>query len=472
MKRSLIHLLTLLAVFAGCTSSNKKAETNSKALPADSVVAIAKAAYIYSIPLALMDITKKKLTNVAAPVNGKAAPINQLTISTDFPNAQFKDVVRPNADTYYTTGFLDLKADAMVLSLPNTNGRFYLMPMLDAYGNVFASPGKRTTGTEAGIFLITGPAWTGTVPDGMKQIKAPTSTVWILGRTQTNTPEDGANVVVPLEKQYILTPLASYGKAYVAPAGVVDANLPNESPNEQVKRMSISNFFNYINALMVDNPPAAADSTVMTLFAKIGVAPGVKFDINSFDMAAQDALNKLPGEVFAFMDETLKAGAVKPVNGWVIFMKGMGNYGVDYYLRALACYVGLGANLPEDAVYPSCSVDADGNPLDGANNYIIHFEKDKTPPVNAFWSLTMYDNDGYFIENPINIYAIGHAAPFKYNTDGSLDIYIQNASPGSDKKNNWLPAPKGSFNVMMRLYWPKEELLNGTWTPPAINKVK
>jgi hypothetical protein len=472
MKKLTTNLLALLVVFASCTSSNKPAETASAGLPTDSVVAIAKAAYVYGIPLILMDITKKKLTNVAAPVNGKAAPINQLTISTDFPNAQYKDVVRPNADTYYTTGFLDLKVDAMVLSLPNTNGRYYLMPMLDAYGNVFASPGKRTTGTEAGIYLITGPEWTGTVPEGMKQIKAPTNTVWIIGRTQANTPEDAAKVVVPLEKQYILTPLAAYGKPYTPPAGVVDTNLAKTSPNEQVKAMSISDFFNYINQLMVNNAPAAADSSVMAMFKQIGVAPGATFDINSFDTATQAALNKLPAEVFAKMDETLKAGAVKPVNGWVIFMKGMGNYGVDYELRALACYVGLGANLPEDAVYPSCSVDADGNPFDGANKYIIHFDKDKTPPVNGFWSLTMYDNDGYFIENPINIYAVGHAAPFTYNADGSLDIYIQNASPGKDKQNNWLPAPTGSFNVMMRLYWPKEEMLNGAWTPPAIMKVK
>lgn len=464
--------MALIVTVASCTSSNKEVSTASKVMPTDSVAAIAKAAYVYGLPLVLMDLTRKKLTNVAAPVNGKAAPINQLTISTDFPNAKFRDIVRPNADTYYTTGFLDLKKDAMVLSLPNTNGRYYLMPMLDAYGNVFASPGKRTTGTEAGIYLITGPAWNGTVPDGMKQIKAPTNTVWILGRTQTNTPEDGAKVVVPLEEQYLLTPLAAYGTKYVAPAGVVDTNIAKASPNEQVKAMTISDFFNYINQLMVNNAPAVADSSVITLMAKIGVAPGATFDINSFDTATQTALNKIPSEIFAKMDETLKAGVVKPVNGWVIFMKGMGNYGVDYDLRAIACYVGLGANLPQDAVYPSCSVDADGNPLDGAHKYMIHFEKDKTPPVNGFWSLTMYDNEGYFVENPINIYAVGHAAPFKYNVDGSLDIYIQNASPGKDKQNNWLPAPSSGFNVMMRLYWPKEEMLNGSWTPPAIVKVK
>jgi hypothetical protein len=460
-------------VLQSCNSGATNAPSSSatgNALAADSVKAIAKNAYVYGIALALVDITRKRLTNVEAPVPGLAAPINQFAISVAFPDAKFKAVVKPNADTYYTSGMLDLSVDAMVLSLPNTNGRYYLMPMLDAYSNVFASPGKRTSGTQAGTFLITGPKWAGNVPVGMKEIKAPTNTVWIIGRTQVNSPEDGTNVVVPLEKKYILTPLSAWGKPYTAPKGTVEPNISKASPNDQVKNMPIDSFFNYINQLMVDNPPKAADSPAIAQFAKIGVAPGAKFDLTSFDTATQASLKEIPQMVFGSMDEMVAKG-LKPINGWTIFMKGVGTYGIDYDMRALVGYVGLGANLPEDAVYPLCAVDSSGSALDGANKYVIHFDKGKTPPVNGFWSLTMYDKDGFFIDNPLNRYAIGNRSNLKNNADGSVDLYLQNVSPGKGKESNWLPAPAGSFNLCLRLYWPKEDMLNGTWIPPAVKKM-
>jgi DNA sulfur modification protein DndE len=177
---------------------------------------------------------------------------------TKFPDADFKDVVRPNADTYYNTASLDLSNDAMVLEVPNTNGRYYLLPILDAWTNVFISPGKRTTGTEAQKYLITGPQWKGTVPAGLEEIKAPTNLVWMIGRVQVNSAEDGKNVVVPLEKKITLTPLASYGKPYTAPKGTIDPTVSTLSPNEQLENMSIVDYFKYVNTLMVANPPAAA----------------------------------------------------------------------------------------------------------------------------------------------------------------------------------------------------------------------
>ena len=473
MKKLMFAIIVFSIFSQSCNSAANEpsSATSGNSLPADSVKAIAKNAYVYGIALALIDITRNRLTNVEAPIPGLAAPINQFAISDVFPDAKFRAVVRPNADTYYTSGVLDLDTDAMVLSLPNTNGRYYLMPMLDAYSNVFASPGKRTTGTQAGIFLITGPKWTGSVPAGMKEIKAPTNTVWIIGRTQVNSPEDGTKVVVPLEKKYILMPLSAWGKPYTAPKGIVNPNIPKTSPNDQVKNMSIDSFFNYVNRLLVLNPPPASDSAAIAQFNKIGVGPGAKFDLSSFDTSTQDALKTIPQMVFGYMDEVLKKGAVKPVNGWSVAFKGVGNYGTDYDLRALADYIGLGANIPEDAIYPTCAVDADGQGLSGGNKYIIHFEKGKTPPVNAFWSITMYDQDGFFIDNPINRYAIGDRNNLKKNSDGSVDIYFQNISPGKEKESNWLPAPSGSFNLCLRMYWPKEEMLNGSWTPPGVKKI-
>jgi DNA sulfur modification protein DndE len=471
MKKCFYFILFIAIGFSSCTSK-PEAAGSSAGLSKDSVLAIAKAAYIYAVPLALVDMTRKKITNTVSPVDGMKAPINQLTISTNFPNAKFRDVVRPNADTYYTTGFYDLSGEALVLTVPNTNGRYYLLPMLDAFGNVFASPGKRTTGTKADTFLISGPKWTGTPPAGMKEIKAPTDMVWMIGRIQVNGAQDGSQVVVPIEKKITLTPLSSFGKPFAAPKGQIDSALSKDGPNAQLAAMSVDSYFNYINQLLVNNPPAAADSAAIAQFAKIGVGPGLKFDLSSFDTATQAALKEVPKMVIGYINEVVAKGAVKPVNGWSVAYKGFGSYGTDYDLRAIVCYLGLGANIPEDAVYPLSSVDSDGNPYSGANKYVMHFANRQTPPVHAFWSLTMYNDEGYFIENPINRYAIGNRIPLKYNADSSVDLYIQNLTPGKDKENNWLPAPKGNFNLCLRMYWPEEEFLKGNWTPPAVVKEK
>jgi hypothetical protein len=473
MKKTLYAIFLISLGFASCTSSTDKTVTES-APSKDSVLALVKAAYVYALPLALMDMTRKKVTNAVKPTSGSdlAAPVNQLAISTEFPNAKFTSVVRPNADTYYNTGFLDVSSDAMVLTVPNTNGRYYLLPMLDAFGNVFSSPGKRTTGTQADTFLITGPKWTGTVPAGMKEIKSPGAMIWLLGRIQVNSPQDGAKVVVPIEKKINITPLASWGKPYTPPSGKIDSALPKEGPNAQLAAMPVDVFFNYVNTIMVDNPPSAADSSVLSKFAKIGVGPGLKFELGAYDTATLEAVKAIPKEVIGYMNELLTTGKMnKPVNNWNVLYKGMGNYGTDYDLRAIVCYAGLGANIPEDAVYPASAKDSAGNPYTGASKYVLHFDKGKTPPVLGFWSLTMYNNEGYFIENPINRYAIGNRNPLKFNADSSLDLYFQNKTPGKEKESNWLPAPPGPFNLMLRMYWPAEEFLSGNWTPPAVVKV-
>ena len=472
MKKLLVIVLLLSAGLYSCTSTPDKAAA-SGALSKDSVVSLVRQAFVFTAPIALMDFTKKKLTNAAVFKEGAmAAPVNQLMVVTEIPDAKFTAVVRPNADTYYHNGFLDLGPDALVLTVPNTNGRYYLLPMLDAYGNVFSSPGKRTTGTNADTFLITGPKWSGSAPAGMKVIKAPTNMVWLLGRIQVNSQADGDKVVVPIERKMVLTPLASWGKPYARPGGKFDSTLTNQSPNEQLVSMPVDAFFNYVNALMVDNPPAAADSSILAKLAQIGVGPGLKFDLSSYDTATQAAIKEVPKAVVNYVLEMASKGIVKPVNGWSVAWRGFGNYGTDYDLRFAVCYLGLGANLPEDAVYPSCFVDADGNKFDGANNYVMHFEKGKTPPVHGFWSLTMYNEAGFFIANPINRFAIGDRNLLKYNADSSVDLYFQHASPGKDKESNWLPAPAGAFNLMLRMYWPAEEFLSGNWTPPAVTKQK
>jgi hypothetical protein len=471
MKKYLSSFFIIALAITSCNSKPDATVSTTSGLSKDSVLSIAKSAYIYGMAAFLLDVTRKKITNVEAPIAGLAAPINQITISTSFPPQDQTVVVRPNADTYYAVGFFDLTKEPMVLTVPVTNDIYYLLPMLDGFGNVFESPGKRTGVTKGGTFLLTGPDWKDSIPASMKQIKAPTNIVFMIGRFQVNSEKQGAQVIVPLEKKLLVVPLSAYGKPYTAPKGVVNPDYSKLTPNDQLANTNIDSFFNYVNQILLINPPTAADAPAMAQFAKIGVGPGLKFDLSSFDTATQAALKAIPKDVIGYINETITKGAVKPVNGWSVAFKGFGNYGTDYELRAFVCYIGLGANIPQDAVYPTSAVDSAGNPYNGANKYVMHFAKGQTPPVNGFWSLTMYNDRGYFIANPINRYAIGNRNPLKYNADGSLDLYFQNVSPGKDKENNWLPAPPGSFNLCLRLYWPKEEFLSGNWTPPPVRKM-
>jgi hypothetical protein len=239
---------------------------------------------------------------------------------------------------------------------------------------------------------------------------------------------------------------------------------------EQVKKMPAPAFFARLNALMKENPPAAADAEAMKKFAAIGIAPGQKFNVQDLDPAVKSALEKGMKEAYQEIAAKAQKPPSKVVNGWMLTYD-LGSYGTKYLYRAAIALVGLGANLPADALYPLTRVDGEGKPLSGQNKYVMHFTKDQIPPVQAFWSLTLYNDKQFFVENPINRYAIGDRDKLKFNPDGSLDLYIQHESPGKDKESNWLPAPKDSFNLIMRLYWPKKPVLDGTWAPPPVKRV-
>ena len=294
--------------------------------------------------------------------------------------------------------------------------------------------------------------------------------VWILGRTQVNSREDGQEVVAPLQRQYLLSPLSAIGKPFHPVAVDQDSTLPKGDPNSILRNMPAEVFFNYLNRLMVSNPPAAADAEAMTKFAAIGVKPGGTFDLHQFDTTVQAFIAHLPA---GFVAQAVKIFSTpdKQHNGWKLSVGNIGAFGTDYRARAIVAYNALGANLVQDAIYPTCTVDADGQPLTGANRYVLHFDKGMTPPVNAFWSLTLYDQQGYMVANPINRNAIGDRSGLKENPDGSVDIYVQHDSPGQDKESNWLPAPADDFNLLLRIYWPKAEVIEGRWVPPAVQKV-
>src|SRR5579871_158163 len=438
--------------------------------PSD-IRAIAGRAYTFAYPMVLMEFTRR-----AAVERGNGV-MNRFVHSPAFPDASFHQVIRPNADTLYSTGWLDLSAEPIMLHVPDTHDRYYLMQFMDAWTDTFDCPGKRTMGTKEQWFAITGPGWKGTVPDGAKQIKSPTNSVWLLGRTQTNGASDYPTVR-GLQRGYTLVPMSQY------PNGVSAAGIPAPqsvqaqraagaapvTPPKQVERLSAREFFDTFAQLLAANPPHPGDEAMMKDLARIGIEPGKSFHADAMGAGAAQAIDEgahAAAERLSAMDG--RAGSANR-DGWSGFSLKVGRYGNDYEARAAVARIGLGALPPEDAIYMHSHQDAQGQEFDGAHKYRIHFDRGLTPPVRAFWSLTMYSPDGYFVLNPINRFAIGDRDKLEMNADGSLDIYIQHDAPGGSKDANWLPAPAGAFNLSLRMYWPKEEVTNRKWTPPGIHR--
>jgi hypothetical protein len=432
---------------------------------------LATDAYIYGYPLVTMEMTRRVITNVAAP-EGTRAPMGQIIKLRHYPDATFRDVTAPNADTLYTTAFFDVGREPWVLSLPDMKDRYYLMPMLDGWTTVFQVPGKRTTGTGAQTYAVTGPGWTGTLPAGIKEYKSPTNIVWLLGRIYcTGTPEDYAEVHA-LQDQVKLVPLSAYGKPYTPPAGKVDPSIDMKTAvRDQVNRLDAVAYFTLLAELMKTNPPAAADAPALAKFARIGLVPGQDFDAGKLRADFARRIPEIANDRIMIQFKINKD--VHDIDGWGFTTK-TGIYGTDYLMRALVTAIGLGANRPQDAVYPTSQKDGDGRVYDGANRYVMRFAKGQLPPVEGFWSLTMYDGAYFFVPNPINRYSVSARQDLKANPDGSVDLYIQKDSPGADKEANWLPAPAGKFILMLRMYWPNESnpsIIDGTWTIPPVRKV-
>ncbi|MDP2355676.1 MAG: DUF1254 domain-containing protein [Beijerinckiaceae bacterium] len=434
--------------------------------------AIASDAYVYGYPLVTMEMTRRVITNVVEPV-GTRGPMGHIIKLRSYPDATFRDVTAPNADTLYTTSFFDVGDEPFVLSIPDMKGRYFLLPFLSGWTDVFQVPGARTTGTGAQTFLISGPNWSGAVPAGMSQLKAPTSVVWLLGRIYcTGTPEDYKEVHA-LQDQFKLQPLSTWGKPYTAPAGKVDASIDMKTAvREQVNAMPILDYFTLLAELMKRNPPAAADAPALERFKRIGLEAGKSFDPQYLNRRWDARIPEVSkGRILAhFMT---RDGDMSRTNGWSYTTKA-GVYGTSYLQRALVTYIGLGANRPQDAVYPTSLRPSLLESYNGANKYMIRFPKGQTPPVKGFWSLTMYNENMFFIANPVNRYSMSMRANPKFEADGSLVIYIQNESPGADKETNWLPAPMGKFTLMMRLYWPDESnpsIIDGSWVIPPVTKV-
>ena len=427
-------------------------------------------AYVYFYPAVSIEVTRRVGTNIEAGKIPGFGPMNTFSHFRAFPTADFKSVVRPNFDTLYSSAWLDLRKEPMVVSAPDTGGRYYLLPMLDMWTDVFASPGKRTSGTRVGNFAVVPPEWQGQLPAGVQKIQSPTRYVWVIGRTQTNGTKDYA-AVNKIQDGYTITPLSQWGRVPKPVHAVVDPSVDMKTPPlDQVNKMPAAGYFKFAAEIMKLQQPHVTDWSILARLKRIGIEPGKSFDYERLDRGIQQALEKAATDGLKGMYAKLPTFA-RVVNGWQMNTDTMGVYG-DYYLkRAAVALVGLGANQPEDAIYPLNLADADGKPMVGENNYTLHFNKEELPPVNAFWSVTMYDEAGFQVANPISRFAIGDRDDLKYNPDGSLDLYLQHENPGLDKESNWLPSPaSGALGVTMRLYAPKPQALDGRWNPSAIKR--
>ncbi|CAG2146921.1 hypothetical protein LMG31506_03505 [Cupriavidus yeoncheonensis] len=465
--RQMAGVAALAVLLGACSATHEPATAPVAAVQPPSnqaMKALSAEVFTYAYPLVLMDVTRELMS--------LRTPPNTFSHKRTFPDASFTEVVTPNADTLYSSAWLDLSKEPVVLSVPDTRGRYYLMPLMDAWTNVFASPGKRTTGTQRGNFVITGPGWEGPLPKGMKQIKSPTAMVWLIGRTQANGKKDFP-AVHRLQDQYRLTPLSAWQMGVRAapekPAPRSPTLDTQSPPVEQVAAMDAQAFFSRFASLLPANPPAAADAAMVEKMRRMGLEPGVPFKTTVLEPSTARAVQEGATAALQAISEMSRKGSADAGNGWVMH-RDLGNYGVNYGRRAVTAMVGLGANLPEDAIYASTRTDAAGKALQGSTSYVLHFAKDQLPPARAFWSLSLYNQRQAFVENPIGRYAIGSRDHLRYNRDGSLDIYIQHERPERGRVANWLPAPPDALNMTLRAYWPEQALLDGTWMPPPVER--
>ncbi|ALM85101.1 DUF1254 domain-containing protein [Bordetella sp. N] len=438
---------------------------------------IAVDAYVYAYPLVLMELTRRNATNVQTPIDGRA-PMNVFGHKTAFPDANTPNTRWPSTDTLYSSMWYDVSREPLIVRVPEAGNRYYFLTLLDLWTDVFASRGTRTNGNQAQAFAIVGPYWQGTVPPGVDVVRSPTSTGWVLGHVQTNGPADYPGVnqwQAGLITQPLSTVSPAYGQAgarpYMPAAGTVDPTLNTQTPPaDQVAAMDAATFWGIFADAVRNNPPHANDYPILDRLRRIGVGTGQPFSYTRLDPSVQQALAQAgPQAGRRIADYVANLG--DGYNGWNTVSEGIGTYGTDYLRRASIAYAGLGAGVPEDVMYPVTSIDSKGRALDAGEDYVLHFDKGQLPPVNAFWSVMLYGPNQAFAANQANKYAIHSTDALKYNSDGSLDIYVQHKVPSREKQSNWLPTPEsGPFMMNMRLYWPRNLALDGGWAPPPVQR--
>ena len=465
--KSRFHLATVLSALglaATLGSLQALCQSRPPSLSPAEARKVAAEAYTFAYPLVLAEVTRRANTENASP-----RLVNHFLHALAFPDEHFRQVIRPNADTLYSSSWLDLSQEPMLLHVPDTKGRYYLMQFMDAWTETIASPGKRTTGTGEGWFAIVGPGWKGRLPEEVRRIDCPTNTAWLIGRTQTNGPAD-YDFVHAIQDGYKLTPLSEYpaGQPPVAITDLAQLQASNDVPPPvQVARLSPAEFFQLFARLLVKNPPHHDDAPIMRQLARIGIVAGRPYPAVKLSSEELKAVEEGAKSASAAVETFDRSKLPNGKTGWTLPGR-YGRYGTNYQVRALTARYFLGILPAEDAVYLSLVRDSAGRPFQGSKRYTMHFDKGQTPPVRGFWSLTAYDDQGYFAANPIKRFAIGDRDRLKFNPDGSLDLYVQHDSPGSDKESNWLPVPAAGFNLALRMYWPEPAVISGDWMPPPV----
>jgi hypothetical protein len=433
--------------------------SKADALSPDEAKAIAAEAYLYAYPM-LYNYKTLFQQAVDPSFPGYVGGFNRYRhYSRGFTPAD-KDIVTPSNDTPYSWAWLDLRSEPMVVSVPASPDRYYVLQWFDLYTHNFAYIGSRATGAEAGDYLFAGPDWSGETPDGIKRVlRSETQFIGTLTRTSWAGPEDREGLVA-MQRQYRIRPLSEY----------VGSKPPQPAPSYQFPawdelRANSIGFIEYLNFILNFAPAVANEKDMLDRFARIGIGPGRAFDAAKLDPQIREAIAAGIKEGQAQLQTTIdKTTSSADLFGTREFL------GTDYVMRrAVGAAMGIYGNSKEEAYYTPYSVDADKQPLDGSKSYVLHFSKDQVPPVKFFWSMTMYDLPGrLLVENPIQRYAIGSRTKgLKTNADGSVDIYLQSGSPGADKESNWLPTPpKGPFFMVLRMYGPEESLADGTWQAP------
>lgn len=462
----------------------KMAQLESSDKPED----IATLAYIWGYPLISMERSFNWFTN---PVSGGGAahgPANHLNCNKELLTSNDTDVVLPNADTLYCVSWMDLSKEPMVLKVPAIPDRYYTFEFLDAYTNVFDYVGTRATGSEGGTYLIASPEWHGEVPEGMIKIWSPTDLTWILQRTLLKGSDDISNVHA-LQDQMSVNPLSVYvstNSTSTTPSSTANSSTTSESytatntsfvPADHIQNpvspkppfipTTGIKIFDEIGTAMTGNSLNPPQPALVEKFASIGIGVGKTPSIQANDTIKAALKTAITEGERLISDQVPNLGSID--NGWRITSTGV--YGTDYLFRAAVAKLGLGANIGQEAIYPPAFTDSQGMPLSGNNSYVIHFEPNQLPPVDGFWSVSMYGEDSYFVDNPINRYHVSPYNGIQNNTDGSLDLYIQNTNPGPDKESNWLPSPTDAFKLTMRLYLPGQPVLDGSWPLPSIERV-
>ena len=456
--------LMALLLFAACDNAKKPAERELSTTEAQS---IAKEAYIYGLPMVAQYKTMYAFSIDKGNPQYKGSFDSILNIARVFTPADTA-FVTPNSDTPYTFAGLDLRAEPAVITIPKMGkNRYFVFQLMDLYTFNFAYIGSRTTGNEGGTYLIAGPEWKGKVPKNItKSFTAETEFVSVVGRTQLFNPADLPNVK-KIQAGYKVQPLHEFLHTAAPPAPpVIDWPKPI-SPAEEAS-LAFLNQFAFLLQFAV--PPHPSETELRQQFAKIGIVPGKPVSDSSFSPEVQAALKAGIEEGQKSIDASRAAtgGKTDTLFGSREYLKN------NFLARATGTQMGIGANSRDEALYPILDKDADGQPLDGSKSkYTLHFAKGQFPPVNAFWSLTMYDLPSQLlVKNPINRYLINSPmlSHLKLDPDGGLTINIQADSLGADKQANWLPAPRGPFMLTIRYYWPKKDLLNGDWKSPSVQR--